>query len=63
VLRASLKNGADASAFDKRVRAQMIEAVEIAPNRVELHTTEEMNAFTGMESEMKEKRFIDTRPK
>jgi phenylacetate-coenzyme A ligase PaaK-like adenylate-forming protein len=63
VLRASLKNGTDSAAFDKRVRSQMIEAVEIAPNRVELHTTDEMNAFTGMESEMKEKRFVDLRPK
>jgi phenylacetate-coenzyme A ligase PaaK-like adenylate-forming protein len=63
VLRVSLRNGTDAAAFDKRVRAQMIEAVEIAPNRVEVHTTAEMNAFTGMESEMKEKRFIDLRPK
>jgi hypothetical protein len=41
----------------------MIEAVEIAPNRVELHTTAEMNALTGMETEMKEKRFLDLRPK
>jgi phenylacetate-coenzyme A ligase PaaK-like adenylate-forming protein len=63
VLRASLKNGTDSNAFDKRVRSQMIEAVEIAPNRVELHSTAEMNAFTGMESEMKEKRFVDLRPK
>jgi phenylacetate-coenzyme A ligase PaaK-like adenylate-forming protein len=63
VLRVSLRNGTDSAAFDKRIRAQMIEAVEIAPNRVELHTTDEMNAFTGMESEMKEKRFIDLRPK
>jgi phenylacetate-coenzyme A ligase PaaK-like adenylate-forming protein len=63
VLRASLKNGTDATVFEKRVRAEMIEAVEIAPNRVELHTTAEMNALTGMETEMKEKRFLDLRPK
>jgi hypothetical protein len=39
------------------------EEVEISPSRVEFHSTPEMNAFTGMESEMKEKRFLDLRPK
>jgi hypothetical protein len=41
----------------------MIEAVEISPTRVEFHTTPEMNVFTGMETEMKEKRYLDLRPK
>lgn len=63
VLRLSLKSGTDAPAFEKRLRAAMIEAVEISPSRVELHTTAEMNTFTGMESEMKEKRYLDLRPK
>jgi phenylacetate-CoA ligase len=63
VLRLSLKNGTERSAFEKRLRAAMIEAVEISPSRVEFHTDAEMNAFTGMESEMKEKRYLDLRPK
>ena len=62
-LRLSPKNGSDHAAFEKHLKTSMIEAVEISPSRVEYHTTSEMNAFTGMESEMKEKRFVDLRPK
>jgi phenylacetate-coenzyme A ligase PaaK-like adenylate-forming protein len=63
VLRLSLKQGTDAAAFEKRLSSMMIEAVEISPSRVEFHTDAEMNVFTGMESEMKEKRYLDLRPK
>ena len=63
VLRLSLRPGADPAACEKRVRKEIVEATEVSPNRVELHTNAEMLAFTGMETEMKEKRFLDLRPK
>jgi phenylacetate-CoA ligase len=63
VLRCSLKAGSDAAAFEKRVRSELVEATEVSPNRIELHTTKEMLELVGMESELKEKRFLDLRPK
>ena len=63
VLRCSLQDGTDGARFEKEVRAELVEATEVAPNRVELHTTKEMLELVGMESEMKEKRFLDLRPK
>ena len=63
VLRCSLKDGTDGARFEKAVRAELVEATEVAPNRVELKTTKEMLELVGMESEMKEKRFLDLRPK
>ncbi len=63
VLRCSLKAGTDGAEFEKRVRRELVEATEVSPNRVELHTTKEMLELVGMESEMKEKRFLDLRPK
>jgi len=34
----------------------------VNPNAFELHTLEEMLGFLGMETEMKEKRYLDQRP-
>ena len=37
-------------------------ATEVSPNEIHLHSTEEMLGFLGMESELKEKRYLDLRP-
>ncbi len=62
-VRLSLRPGADRNAFDKRAREELLEATEVTPNAFEYHTTPEMSELLGMETEMKEKRFVDLRPK
>lgn len=63
VLRLALRSGVDPAAFEAQVKRDMVDAVEVAPSRVELKTTKEMLEVLGMETEMKEKRFLDLRPK
>jgi phenylacetate-coenzyme A ligase PaaK-like adenylate-forming protein len=54
---------ADVEAVAKEIRAAILQATEVAPNVVEAHSLPEMLSFLGMETEMKEKRYIDLRPK
>ena len=63
VVRASLRAGSEPAAFERKARAELVEATEIAPNAFELHSTKEMLDLLGMETELKEKRFVDLRPK
>lgn len=63
VLRVALRVGLESADFERRIKPEMAEAVEVAPNRIEFHTTREMLELLGMETEMKEKRFLDLRPK
>jgi len=62
-IRVSLKPGTDAAGFQRKCAKEILEGLEVAPGRVDVHTGKEMLEFLGMETEMKEKRFIDTRPK
>jgi phenylacetate-coenzyme A ligase PaaK-like adenylate-forming protein len=62
-VRVSLKPGTDAAKFQRDCARAIQEGLEVAPNGVEVHTGKEMLEMLGMETEMKEKRFIDTRPK
>lgn len=63
VVRLSLRAGVDAAEFEKRCRVEVMEGVEVAPNSIEIRSTKEMLEVLGMETEMKEKRFLDVRPK
>jgi len=63
VVRASLRTGTEPAAFEKKLHQELMIGVEVAPNRVEFKTTPEMLEVLGMETEMKEKRFLDRRPK
>ena len=63
VLRLSLRPGIERNFSEARLRQQLVDATEIAPNRIEYHTTREMLELLGMETELKEKRFLDLRPK
>jgi len=63
VLRLSIKQGVDREFSEKHVRQLIVDATEVAPNRIEYHTTKEMLELLGMETELKEKRFLDLRPK
>lgn len=63
VVRVSVRAGTDARAFEKKLREELATGVEVSPNRVDFKTTPEMLEALGMETEMKEKRFLDRRPK
>lgn len=63
VVRVSLKSGTDAAAFQRKCAHDIQEGLEVAPSRVEVLPGAKMLELLGMETEMKEKRFVDTRPK
>lgn len=63
VVRLSVRAGTDRAECEKKVRQELLIGVEVAPNTVEFRSTPEMLAALGMETEMKEKRFLDRRPK
>jgi phenylacetate-coenzyme A ligase PaaK-like adenylate-forming protein len=62
-LRLAPRAGADGEGLRRRVSAKVLDACEVSPNAVHLHTVDEMLGFLGMESQMKEQRFLDRRPK
>ncbi len=62
-VRVSLRPGTDVNGFKSKCVRDIGDGLEVAPNGVEVHTNREMLEFLGMETEMKEKRFLDLRPK
>jgi len=62
-LRIAPRAGTDGEALRRSVSAKVLDACEVSPNAVHLHTLVEMLGFLGMESQMKEQRFLDRRPK
>ncbi|MFT5051023.1 MAG: phenylacetate-CoA ligase [Chlamydiales bacterium] len=62
-LKLALRAGTDPGQAEKQIREQLTQATEVSPSKVSLHSTTEMLEFLGMETEMKEKRYVDLRPK
>lgn len=63
VVRVSVRAGTDRHRFEKKLHDELVTGVEVAPNSIDFKTTPEMLEVLGMETEMKEKRFLDRRPK
>ena len=63
VVRVALREGCDPLAFEKKARQSLVDATEVAPNRIEFLERKALLADLGMETELKEKRFVDLRPK
>jgi phenylacetate-coenzyme A ligase PaaK-like adenylate-forming protein len=61
-IRLTVRNGAQPERVEERLRSEIHEATEISPNYFEFHPLENMLALLGMETEMKEKRYLDERP-
>ena len=55
--------GADADRLAKAIREEILHATEVAPNAVTPMSLEDLLEELGMEREMKEKRYLDRRPK
>ncbi len=62
-VRVALASGIDAASFEAEIKTALARATEVQPNRVSVHSLTEMLDFLGMETEMKEKRYLDLRPK
>jgi phenylacetate-coenzyme A ligase PaaK-like adenylate-forming protein len=63
VVRIATRPETDRASFEKKVRENLMLGVEVAPNVIEFKTRAEMLDVLGMETELKEKRFLDRRPK
>jgi phenylacetate-coenzyme A ligase PaaK-like adenylate-forming protein len=55
--------GSDWSGIERQVREEMVRTVEIAPNQVRRRELADLLVSLGMETELKEKRILDNRPK
>lgn len=62
-VRVSLRAGAEQVAARERIRRELHDTLEVSPNAIEVHSNAQMLEFLGMETELKEKRFLDLRPK
>ncbi|MCA8955089.1 MAG: AMP-binding protein [Planctomycetes bacterium] len=62
VIHVALRAGAEEEATATKLRNAFRSSIEISPNRIEFRTLEGMLRKIGMETEIKEKRFLDSRP-
>jgi phenylacetate-coenzyme A ligase PaaK-like adenylate-forming protein len=58
----ALKEGADHARCETELRSRMHSDMEVSPNQLHFLSLEEMLVRVGMETEIKEKRFLDLRP-
>lgn len=62
VIHLALHTGAESPGVEAKVRDAFKGRIEISPNRIEFRSLDAMLAKIGMETEIKEKRFLDSRP-
>jgi phenylacetate-coenzyme A ligase PaaK-like adenylate-forming protein len=63
IVHLAVREGGNHEATASKIREAFKGRLEVAPNRVEFQALEAMLHRIGMETEMKEKRFVDARPK
>ncbi len=62
-VRIALRDSGDPTLFRRELERRLAATVEVTPNRVTFHHPRELADLLGMETETKEKRFLDLRPK
>jgi phenylacetate-coenzyme A ligase PaaK-like adenylate-forming protein len=62
-VRLAPRRGADVEGLKSRLSSALATATEVSPNEIHVHTLAEMLDLLGMESQMKERRILDLRPK
>lgn len=62
-VRFAARGGTNVEAVAAEIRAAILSATEVAPNRVTPCALDQILRDLGMETEMKEKRYLDLRPK
>lgn len=63
ILHVAPRNGVVADKLREHLNSKIHDAIEMRPNRIEFHSLDEMLKRVKMETELKEKRVIDNRPK
>jgi phenylacetate-CoA ligase len=63
VVHLALHIGADEDVARTRISEAFRGSIEISPNKIEFQPLDAMLRRIGMETEIKEKRFVDSRPK
>jgi len=61
-VRIAVREGAQVDDLKQAIWTELQQATEVAPNAVSVHTLSEMLDFLGMETQMKEQRYLDLRP-
>jgi phenylacetate-coenzyme A ligase PaaK-like adenylate-forming protein len=61
-VRVAPRAGTQVEDLKKAIWTELQQATEVAPNGIAVHTIQEMLEFLGMETQMKEQRFLDRRP-
>lgn len=63
VVRVALRSGREGDAVEarRRIKRDVFDAAEVTPTDVEIHPLDSMLERLGMETELKEKRFVDLR--
>lgn len=62
-VRVAPRKGADTEKLVREIETRLLGATEIAPNKITLLELDEMLRLLGMETAMKEQRYLDRRPK
>jgi hypothetical protein len=63
ILHMAPAEGVDVQQLTEQVRARFQSDIEMTPNRVEIHSLEDMLQRIRLESALKEVRILDARPK
>ncbi len=61
-VRFAARQGVEPASLIDTIKREILEATEVAPNEITPCSLEDLLKFLGMETEMKEKRFLDLRP-
>jgi phenylacetate-coenzyme A ligase PaaK-like adenylate-forming protein len=62
-VRVAPRAGTPVETLEQAITTRLVEATEVGPNRVTVHGLEELLALLGMETQVKEQRYLDERPK
>lgn len=63
ILHIAPRNGVSTERLKDELASRIFDAIELRPNRIEIHSLPDMLKRVKMETELKEKRVIDNRPK
>lgn len=63
VLHLALNNGSDVERLKQQIRVRFQREVEMTPNRIEVHSLDDMLRRIKLETSLKEVRILDARPK
>jgi phenylacetate-CoA ligase len=63
ILHCAPENGADVERLKEKIRTRFQTEIEVTPNRIEMHSLDDMLKRIKLESSLKEVRVLDARPK